>query len=181
MLADAKQGDVIIAAKLDRLFRSTRDAINTAAMLKERGVDLILADLGTDPVTGNGAGKLFFGILAMVAEFERERIQERTNDGRKSKFARGGHLGGSPPYGFKVVGSGREATLQEIPEEQDTIRKIRRLINEHTPASACRTALQMGLRDRAGSPFRIGQMQRIASRYVGINDIYEENGVAVRG
>ena len=78
MLNAAQKGDVIVAAKMDRLFRSAIDALQTAEELKKRGIDLVLLDIGSDPVTGNGVGKMFFGIIACVAEFERDRIRERT-------------------------------------------------------------------------------------------------------
>ena len=164
MLADAKPGDCIVAVKLDRLFRSAIDALRTAEELRGRGIDLILVDMGTEPVTGNGAAKLFFGMLSMFAEFERERITERTLSGRRVKRDAGGHLGGSPPYGWAVDGEGRQATLVPVDAEQQAIVTLRKLWREHTPASACREALRLGLKDRAGSPFRINQLQRICER-----------------
>jgi hypothetical protein len=92
MLARLSPGDVIIAAKLDRLFRSARDALATVDRLKERGVSIVLADMGAEPVTENGVSKLFFSILASVAEFERWRIAERMQEGRVGKRTRGGHV-----------------------------------------------------------------------------------------
>lgn len=166
MLADAVKGDCIIASKMDRLFRSALDAFRTAEQLKERGVDLILADLSTEPITGKGTGKLFFGMLAVFAEFERERINDRTAEGRKAKASRQGHLGGPPPFGFEVVGVGREARLQPSAAEQDALSTIRKLWHEHTPASAAREAERLGLRCRAGTPFQIVQLKRIAEREV---------------
>jgi DNA invertase Pin-like site-specific DNA recombinase len=114
-------GDTLIVAKLDRAFRNAADALAKADGWKRGGVRLIVADMGPDPVTGNGVAKLFFGMLALVAEFERERILERTNDGRRAKAGRGGHVGGSAPFGYRVVGQGREARLVEVPEQQAAI------------------------------------------------------------
>src|SRR5215813_6780106 len=68
-----QRNDVLIAAKLDRLFRSAEDALSTARQLQERSVSLILVDMGSDPVTGNGVSKLFFTLLAAISEFERSR------------------------------------------------------------------------------------------------------------
>lgn len=164
MLADAVKGDTIIASKMDRLFRSALDAFRTAEMLKERGIDLILADLSTEPITGKGTGKLFFGMLAVFAEFERERINDRTSEGRKAKAAKHGHLGGPPPFGFEVVGTGRESRLQPVEAEQQSLVTIKKLMVEHTPASAAREAERLGIRCRSGKPFQIGQLMRIAER-----------------
>src|SRR5574340_1108735 len=69
-----KPGDVLIAAKLDRLFRDAADALTRAKEWKSQDVKVILVDMGTDPITENGTSKLLFGILASMAEWERERI-----------------------------------------------------------------------------------------------------------
>ena len=123
--ATLKPGDRIIAAKLDRLFRSAADALATAEELKARYVELYLLDMGTEPVTGaGGVARLFFGMLALVAEFERERIAERMTEGKRAKRQRGGHVGGQRPFGYQVAGTGREASLQPVPEEQDAIGRI---------------------------------------------------------
>lgn len=117
-------GDVLIASKLDRLFRSASDALLQAEMFKAQGVDLIVADMGADPVTGNGAAKMFFGMLALMAEFERDRIKERQRDGIKAKQHRNGFTGGRRPYGYQVIGTGRDALLVEDELEQAAIREI---------------------------------------------------------
>ncbi len=117
-------------------------------------------------MTGKGVGKLFFGLLAVLAEFERERIAERTTDGRRAKAARSGHLGGPPPFGFEVVGQGREAKVQPCPTEQPALEAIKKYWHQNTPASACRAVNDMGFRSRAGTPFQISQLKRIAEREV---------------
>lgn len=119
-----RSGDTLIVAKLDRAFRNAADALTKAEGWKRSGVELIVADMGADPVTDNGVAKLFFGMLALVAEFERERILERTKDGRRAKADRGGHTGGSAPFGYRVVGQGREARLVALPDQQAAISTV---------------------------------------------------------
>src|SRR3954453_9247133 len=53
LLARLQKGDVLIVAKLDRAFRNAADALATAEQLKARKVDLIVADMGSEPVTQN--------------------------------------------------------------------------------------------------------------------------------
>lgn len=125
LAAVLRSGDVLIVAKLDRAFRNAADALTRADAWKKMGVSLIVADMGVEPVTENGVSKMFFGILALMAEFERERVLERTADGRKAKRAQGGHTGGSAPFGFTVEGSGKEAKLIEDAGEQFAIGIIR--------------------------------------------------------
>ena len=76
MLAAVEKGDVIIAPKLDRAFRSAADALTVLEELKDQGIGLHLIDLGGS-VTDNGISKMVFTILAAVAEGERDRIRER--------------------------------------------------------------------------------------------------------
>ena len=114
-------------AKLDRAFRNAADALAVADQWKRQGVDLIVADMGTEPVTHNGVSRMFFGMLALVAEFERERIKERIADGRKAKRATGGHIGGYAPFGFRKVGEGKAARLEPHPEQQEALATIRQL------------------------------------------------------
>lgn len=127
LLAALRPHDTLIVAKLDRAFRHAADALTKADAWLRQGIDLIVADMGSEPVTGNGVAKMFFGMLALVAEFERERLLERTNDGRRAKAARGGHIGGAAPFGYRVVGKGKDARLVEVPEQQAAISTIRSL------------------------------------------------------
>jgi putative DNA-invertase from lambdoid prophage Rac len=76
LFAKLQRGDIVIAAKLDRLFRSALDALKVVEDLKRRGVALHLLDLGGD-ISGNGLSKLFLTIAAAFAEAERDRIRER--------------------------------------------------------------------------------------------------------
>ena len=124
LLKCLERGDTVIVAKLDRAFRSAEDALTRARLWKELGVGLVVADMGLEPVTENGASRMFFGMLALVAEFERERIRERMVDGRRAKAKAGGHNGGKRPFGYAVEGSGKEARLVPLPNEQELIRRV---------------------------------------------------------
>jgi site-specific DNA recombinase len=163
MLEAAKKGDTICATKLDRLFRSASDALNTAEDLKKRGIDLILIDLGTDPVTSNGTAKLFFGLLAMIAEFERERIAERIDQGRKDKKANGGAISGIAPYGYLKVGKGAKSTVRKHPTEQQVFQLV--IANRDLPSyRICKKLNESGLTNRRGGKFQITQVQRMLAR-----------------
>jgi putative DNA-invertase from lambdoid prophage Rac len=96
-----QKGDVVIAAKLDRLFRSALDALKVVESLKNRGVKLHLLDLGGD-IAGNGLSKLFLTIAAAFAEAERDRIRERIGQVKADQKARGRYLGGIVPFGYRL-------------------------------------------------------------------------------
>jgi DNA invertase Pin-like site-specific DNA recombinase len=142
LLARLAKGDVLIVAKLDRAFRNAADALATAERLKARKVDLIVADMGSEPVTQNGVSRMFFGMLALVAEFERERIKERSAEGRAAKRRNGGHIGGSTPFGFRKIGTGRTARLEPDPMQQAALSDMRRLAAEGLASRAIAAAVQ---------------------------------------
>lgn len=164
LLTDVKPGDVIVACKLDRLFRSAIDALETVKKLKEKGIDVILIDLGTEPVSSSATGRLFFGLLAQFAEFERERIAERTIEGRAAKAARLGHIGGCAPYGFRAVGSGKAAVLVENENEQEILKVVREMTPRFTNWTIARTLARKGFLNRAGRPFGATEVGRLMKR-----------------
>ena len=165
LLDIAQKGDVIVAAKLDRMFRSASDALVTAEKLKERGIHLILFDLGADPVTANGMAKCFFTMASAFAELERFRISERMETGRQQKREKKGHLGGVAPYGFKVVGEKRESKLEPVEDEQPILREILELAkDEHTSWHITNMFRDKGYKNRVGKPFECFQIKRIIDR-----------------
>ena len=127
LVASLVRGDVLVVSKLDRAFRNAEDALATARDLRSRKVDLILADMGSEPVTQNGVSRMFFGVLALMAEFERDRIRERMGEGRVAKRAAGGHVGGATPFGYTKIGAGRHARLELEPKQQAAIATMREL------------------------------------------------------
>jgi len=85
-----REGDVLVVWKLDRLGRNLRHLVNFVN-------DLIKKNIGFKVLAGQGAqidvttinGKLMFGIFAVLAEFERDLIAERTRAGLEAARARG--------------------------------------------------------------------------------------------
>jgi DNA invertase Pin-like site-specific DNA recombinase len=162
MLQAVQKGDTIVAAKMDRLFRSTLDALQMAEELKGRGVDLVLLDINSDPVNGNGVGKMFFCIMASVAEFERDRIRERTEEGRRGKRARRGYMGGrGAPIGFMVVGKGRDAQLEEDEREQAAIKWLKQAAKDGHKPGRIAQYLSKHHPTRSGRPWQVVQVQRV--------------------
>ena len=119
-------GDVVIASKLDRMFRSAQDALEWFNEFKQRGIKLILCDMGTDPVTENGVSKLMFSMLAAMAEFERDRLLERLSEGKKAKDASGGWNGGKPPFGYMIEGTGKTARCVPDPLLAGALAELKR-------------------------------------------------------
>jgi putative DNA-invertase from lambdoid prophage Rac len=137
MFAKLAKGDVVIAPKLDRLFRSALDALRVVEELKARGVKLHLLDLGGD-IAGNGLSKLFLTIAAAFAEAERDRIRERIGQVKADQKARGRYLGGIVPFGFR---RGKDGELVPHEAEQEAIREMAALRAEGEALRAIATAM----------------------------------------
>lgn len=84
-------GDVLVAAKLDRIGRSALDVLALADRAKREGWHLILLDLGLDTTTAMGSA--FLGMMAVMAQMERDLIAERTRDALAAAKRRGVRLG----------------------------------------------------------------------------------------
>ncbi len=114
-----RPGDTFIVYKLDRLARSTKKLIEVAEQLKEMDIDFISIRDNID--TSTPTGKMMFGMLAVLAEFERDIIRERTMAGLEAARARG-RKGGRPPVNNKKLNhaltlyKSKQHTIKEIEE-----------------------------------------------------------------
>ncbi|MGF0130604.1 recombinase family protein [Dietzia cinnamea] len=72
-------GDTVVVWRIDRLGRSLIDVLNTVNLLRDKGVKIRSLSDGIDPETTSG--RLMLGMLATLAEYERELITERVNAG----------------------------------------------------------------------------------------------------
>lgn len=75
MMAEVKEGDVIYVHALSRLARNARDLLNIQHELQEKGVNLVSNKENIDTTTPTG--RCFFGMLAVMNQFEREIMLER--------------------------------------------------------------------------------------------------------
>lgn len=153
LLAALRAGDVVIAAKLDRVFRSALDALQMVEELQRRRVSLHLLDLGGD-VSGNGMSKLFLTIAAAFAEAERARIRERVTQVKRDQRQRGRYLGGKPPFGCRV---GKDGQLVEDAGEQAIIQRIRQM---RAKGAVLRT-IQAAVEEQNGRKLSLDALQRL--------------------
>ena len=98
-----KRGGALVVYSLSRLARSTKDALAIAERLDKAGADLVSLTERID--TSSAAGKMVFRMLAVLAEFERDLISERTSAAMAHKRANGQRVG-SIPYGFDLDADG---------------------------------------------------------------------------
>jgi DNA invertase Pin-like site-specific DNA recombinase len=124
-----KQGDVLIAAKLDRVWRSAKDALVTIDEFKKRGIAVHLLDIPGGSITGNGVSELLFTLLSAVGQWERSRISERTREAKREAARQGYYIGGKRPWDKTIV----RGRLVDDPKKVIVVRKIRKWRSEGVP------------------------------------------------
>ena len=118
----AKEGriDVVLCYDPDRLSRKLYHQMILAEEFEKQGIKLefVTQDMGTSP-----EDRMFFNMRGLVAEYEREKIRERTMRGSREKARQGKVVSaGAVPFGFCY--NKETATLEEDPEKAQTIRLI---------------------------------------------------------
>ncbi len=92
LLDKLEAGDVLVVTKLDRLGRNAMDVRTTVEVLAGMGVRVHCLALGGVDLT-SPAGKMTMGVIATVAEFERDLLIERTQSGLLRAKSEGKILG----------------------------------------------------------------------------------------
>jgi DNA invertase Pin-like site-specific DNA recombinase len=90
----AREGDVMVVTKLDRLARSMLDLMGIKARLDAKGIELRILAINLD--TSTPTGKLMMNVLGSVAQFEREMMLERQREGIAKAKADGKYKGRAP-------------------------------------------------------------------------------------
>jgi len=111
-------GDALIVYSLSRLSRSTKDTLNLSEVLHKKDADLVSLSEKID--TTSAAGKMVFRLLAVLSEFERDQISDRTKAALQYKRQNGEKTGGDVPFGYRA----RAGKLYADPKEQEAIRLI---------------------------------------------------------
>lgn len=95
MLTDVHSGDEIMVTKLDRFARSVAQASDLIGKLLDNGVSVYVLNVGK--LDNSPSGKLMRTMLLAFAEFERDLIAERTQEGKAIARQKDGYHEGRPP------------------------------------------------------------------------------------
>jgi DNA invertase Pin-like site-specific DNA recombinase len=118
------EGDVLLVTRLDRLARSTRDLLNTLALIARKKARFrSLGDAWADTTTAHG--RLMLTVLGGLAEFESDLIRARTSEGRQRAKARGVKLGPK----FKLTPHQRREALARRERGKESQTEIARSYN----------------------------------------------------
>ena len=113
---------ILVVYSLSRLARSTKDTIAISERLDKAGADLVSLSEKLD--TTSAAGKMVFRMMAVLAEFERDQVSERTTAAMAHKKSKGERVG-KIPFGFDLAEDG--VTLVENADELRAVELIRSL------------------------------------------------------
>ena len=158
-LADCRKGSALVVYSLSRLSRSVRDTMDIGDKLAKVGADLVSLSEKID--TTSASGKMVFRLLAVMNEFERDQISERTKSALQHKKAKGERVG-SVAYGYRLDSDG--VTLIEDEDEQLVIAAVHGYRDAGVSLRTIVTRLdEQGYRSRSGKPLQLTQVARIAN------------------
>jgi DNA invertase Pin-like site-specific DNA recombinase len=164
-LNDACSGKAaLVVYSLSRLARSTKDALSISERLAKAGADLVSLSESID--TTSAAGKMVFRMLAVLAEFERDVIAERTRAAMQHKKAKGERVSREAAYGYRlddgrVIADADEQRAVALVAEQRAAGRSLRMI-----ATALEAA---GLHPRTGRHWHPQTVARIVAAHAAKN------------
>ena len=155
---DNSQGMALVVYSLSRFARSTKDTLHLAEHLEKRGTDLVSLTEKIDTTTA--AGKMVFRMLAVLNEFERDQISERTRAALAHKKANGEKYA-PVPFGYREVNK----RLVEVKHEARLVARMLKLREQgHTLTSIADWLNESGVEGKRGGRWYASTISYIIKR-----------------
>jgi site-specific DNA recombinase len=161
----AGEADGILITKLDRLTRRTRDMIELIDKYFATG-KYALISLGESIDTASAMGRMILTFFAVIAEWERETIAERTRDALRHKKANGIKLG-ALPLGVRRVKDDRGVVVATVADESEqlVLKRALELADQGMKPTAIRAQLVAdGLKPKRGGKWHLTTLRKLLAR-----------------
>jgi site-specific DNA recombinase len=120
-LASIKKGNAFVFYSMSRVARSTKDMIEIGELIQKKKGDMV--SLNGEPInTTTASGKMIFELFAVLAQFERNLVGERTATALRNKKSNGLKYTNQTPYGFKEV----DGRLEQVEQEAKVVAEIQK-------------------------------------------------------
>ncbi len=176
-LVQSRSIDFVIAKEISRISRSTKDFCDFLNICKENSVSVHIRGMAADP--NSPMGEMIFKIFAMIAEFERQQIVERTKSSIRSAMKNNAKINGGPtPLGFKKHPE-RKGVWVPVKKELKTVEMIMQKFNERLSyVEVVNDLKSLGLKTKTGKDFRSCSLKRLLTnkKYIGKMSVPNDTG-----
>jgi len=175
MFQDAEKNifDIVVVYKLDRFARNLYDSVVYTKKLEDIGIAL---ESATEPITHDIAGKFFRNIMSAINELYIENLKQELRDKAIVVAKKGYHMGGQPPFGYKLVevkdeyGKRRKRYVIDEEEAKIVIQIFEWAAQGYTLQEIADRLNSLGIKTRRGGEWRVNSLYDLLrnKKYIGV-------------